>query len=470
MSSIKFGTDGWCARMGRNFTFNNVRIFARAYSEYLKSRYKGDIRIIVNFDTRFLSSRYADEVINVLSLNKIQSFIPERDTPIPAISFAVSKQDFNGAVNFTGGIKGPIFNGIKILNEKGAPELPSETKKIEKIIGKLPESISFKPQYTNTNYVKHIVLRNSYLKYIEKIIDFELIRKSGLKIIVDNLYGSSRDYLDFILNANGIETISIHNFPYSSFGNLIPDCSKKSLAELSSIVLNNNADLGLATDISGNRFGITNSKGVYIEPEKVLPPLIEYLIKERKMKGGVIKSVSATENIRNVAEHYIRKVYECPVGFKYLADEMERRKVFIALEGSNGGTLNAGGTIRDGMLFNLLISEMVAFYGMGLEDIIESFFSRFPKLFKNEIEIRIGKVDLKRTDLILSGKGIDIKGFKPVRFEHMDGIKIHFENSWLLIRRSGTEDVYRIYAESFKRKTTTELIRSGRELIEKKEK
>ena len=456
--------------MGREFTFKNVRIFAWAYSEYLKTRYKGDIRIIVNFDTRFLSSRYADEVIKVLSLNKIQSFIPERDTPIPAISFLASKLRFNGAVNFTGGIKGPIFNGIKILNEKGAPELPSVTKKIERIIGKLPESFSFKPQYTKTNYVNYIEPRNSYLKYIEKIIDFELIRESGLKIIVDNLYGSSRDYLDFILNVNGVDTISIHNFPYSSFGNLIPDCSKESMKELSSIVLKNKADIGLATDISGNRFGIINSKGVYIEPEKVLPPLIEYLIKERKMKGGVIKSVSATENIRNVAEHYLRKVHECPVGFKYLAYEMDRRKVFIALEGSNGGTLNAGGKIRDGMLFNLLISEMVAFYGMGLDDIIESFYSRFPKLFKDETEVRVENVDRKRIDRVLSGKGIDTKGFNPVKFDHIDGIKIHFDNSWLLIRRSGTEDVFRIYAESYKRKITTDLIRLGRDLIEKREK
>ncbi len=456
--------------MGRDFTFKNVRIFARAYSEYLKTRYKGDIRIIVNFDTRFLSSRYADEVIKVLSLNKIHSFIPERDTPIPAISFFVSKQRFNGAVNFTAGIKGPIFNGIKILNEKGAPELTSETKKIERIIKKLPESFSFKPQYTKTDYVNYINPRNPYLKYIEKIVDFELLRESGIKVIVDNLYGSSHDYLDFILNANGVDTISIHNFPYSSFGNLIPDCSKESLKELSSIVLKNKADMGLATDISGNRFGIVNSKGVYIEPEKILPPLIEYLIKERKMKGGVIKSVSATENIRNVAEHYLRKVHECPVGFKYLADEMERRKVFIALEGANGGTLNAGGKIRDGMLFNLLISEMVAFYGMGLDDIIESFYSRFPKLFKDETEVRFENIDLKRIDRVLSGKGIDTKGFNPVKFDHMDGIKIHFDNSWLLIRRSGTEDVFRIYAESIKRKITTSLIRLGRELIEKREK
>ena len=456
--------------MGRDFTFKNVRIFARAYSEYLKSRYKGDIRIIVNFDTRFLSSRYADEVIKVLSLNKIKSFIPERDTPIPAISFFVSKQMFNGAVNFTGGIKGPIFNGIKILNEKGAPELPSETERIERIIRKSPESFSFKPQYTQTSYVNYINPRNSYLKYIEKIVDFELIRESGLKIIVDNLYGSSRDYLDFILNVNGIDTISIHNFPYSSFGNLIPDCSKESLKELSSIVLKNKADMGLATDISGNRFGIINSKGVYIEQEKILPPLIEYLIKERKMKGGVIKSVSATENIRNVAEHYLRKVHECPVGFKYLADEMDRRKVFIALEGANGGTLHAGGKIRDGILFNLLISEMVAFYGMGLDDIIESFYSRFPKLFKSETEVRVQNIDLKKIDRVLSGKGLKTKGFNPLKFDHMDGIKIHFDNSWLLIRRSGTEDVFRIYAESNKRKTTTDLIRLGRDLIEKREK
>lgn len=470
MSSINFGTDGWCAEMGRDFTFENVRIFARAYSDYLKNRFKGDIRIIVNFDTRFLSSRFAEEVVKVLSLNKIQSFLPERDTPTPAISLFVSKQGFKGAVNFTGGEKGPIYNGVKILNEKGAPFLPSETKKIEDIISELSGSFNFKPQYTKINHMDFMKIRTAYFKYLEKTVNFEVIRQSGLKIIIDNLYGSSRDYLDFIINMNGLETISIHNFQNFSFGGLSPACGRESLNELASVVLKNNSDIGLATDINGSRFGIINSKGVYVEPEKVLPPLIEYLIKERKMKGGLLKSVSATDNIRNVAEHYMRNVYECPVGFKYLADEMEKRKVFIALEGLSGGTLNAGGKIRDGILFNLLILEMVAFYGIGIDDIIESFYSRFPKLFKSESEIRIENVDLKKAASVLYGKRIDLKGLKLVRYDRTDGIKYIFENSWLLIRRSGTENVFRIYAESSKRKITTELIRFGRGLIEKKEK
>lgn len=470
MSSINFGTDGWCAEMGRDFTFENVRIFAQAYSDYLKSRLKEDLRIIVNFDTRFLSSRYAEEVVKILSLNKIQSFIPERDTPIPAISLFISKQGFNGAVNVTGGKKGPIYNGVKILNEKGAPFLPSETKKIENIISGSSGSFNFKPQYTKINQVNFTKIRTTYFKYLEKIVNFEVIRQSGLKIVIDNLYGSSRDYLDYIINMNGLETISIHNFANSSFGGLSQDCGRESLNELSAVVLKNNSDIGLATDINGNKFGIINSKGVYVEPEKILPPLIEYLIKERKMKGGVIKSVSATDGIRNVAEHYMRNVYECPIGFKYLADELESRKVFVALEGSNGGTLNAGGKIRDGMLFNLLILEMVAFYGMGIEDIIESFYSRFPKLFKSESEIGIENVDLKKAESVLNGKPIDLKGFRLVRYDRTDGIKYIFENSWLLIRRSGTEDVFRVYAESAKRKITTELIRFGRGLVEKKEK
>jgi len=468
MSSINFGTDGWRAEMGRDFTFDRVRIFAGAYSDYLKKKIKGEIRVIVNYDTRFLSPRYAEEVVKILSLRNIKAFIPERDTPIPAISYFVSQQNYHGAVNFTAGVKSPIFNGIKLLNEKGAPELKSETRKIEKLITKRTGIENFKPQYAEINQLNNQRLRNSYLKYLEKTIDFDSIRDSGLKIIVDNLYGSSRDYLDYILNSNGIETISIHNFPYSSFGNLIPNCSRESLGELSSVVLENKADIGLAMDINGSRFGVINSKGEFIEPEKILPPLIEYLIKERKMKGGVIKSVSATENIRNVAEHYLRNVHECPVGFKYLVEEMDKRKVFIAIEGSNGGTLNAGGKIKDGILFNLIISEMVAFYRMGLDEIIESFYSRFPRLFKNEAVVRFDNVSHIKADMLLNGEGLDLNGLNSIGIDFMDGIKIFFENSWLLIRRSGTESVFRIYAESNKRKRSLDLIRLGRGLIEKK--
>ncbi len=466
MSSINFGTDGWYAEMGGEFTFNNVRIFTEAYSDYLKSKYKDDIKIVVNFDTRFLSSKFTEEVVKVLSLNRINSFIPERDTPIPAISFFVASQKFNGALNFAGGIKKPIFNGLKILNSKGAPELSSETKKIENIIAKIQKTFDLKPQYTNVNYVNHIELRSSYIKYIENIVNLDLIRDSGLKIIVDNLYGSSRDYLDFILNTNGIETISIHNFPYSSFGNVIPDCRKKSLSELSSIVLKNNADLGLATDINGSRFGIINSKGIYIEVDKILPPLIEYLIKERKMSGGIIKSISNTKNIQNVAEYYLRKVYECPVGFKFLAEEMNKKKAFIAIDEDGGGTLNAGVKVKDGILFNLLISEMVAFYGVGLNDIINSFFSRFPRLFKSEVEIPLGSIDLNRINRIFNGSKVDLKGINPVSVDYLDGIRFIFDDSWLLIRKSGTEDFIKIYAESTKIKKTSDLIKFGRGLIE----
>jgi len=227
MSSIHFGTDGWRAEMGRDFTFRQVRIFAAAYAGYLKKKFTGPIRIIVNYDTRFLSSRYAEEVAKILSLEHIEAFIPERDTPLPAVSYFVSHDNFHGAVNFTAGAKGPVYNGIKILNDRGAPESQKETKKLEKCISSLVHH-DFKPQYAKNTQLINQKIRAVYFKYIEGLIDFELIRKSGLNIIVDNLYGSSREYLDYILNIHGLETISIHNFPYSTYGNLIPDCSMAS--------------------------------------------------------------------------------------------------------------------------------------------------------------------------------------------------------------------------------------------------
>ncbi|HLP48956.1 MAG TPA: hypothetical protein VK469_23650 [Candidatus Kapabacteria bacterium] len=466
MSIIKFGTDGWRARMGHEFSFKNVRIFAQAYANFLKKKKSRDIKIIVNYDTRFLSRRFAEEVGKILSLNGIYTFIPSRDIPLAPMALAILQEKLDGGIMFTASYNKPIYNGIKVFTNRGVSALPSVTNQLEDEIEKIQDTFHFKPQYSVSERISDIDVKEGYIKYLEHIIDFDLIRNSGMKIVVDNLYGTSREYLDYVLVENGIDIVNIHNFPYSSSETIISDCTESSLRDLSRLVVEQKADIGLATDIDGDRFGIVDAKGKLLTSNMIMPPLIEYLIKIKKMEGGIVKSVSTTNNIHRIAEHYLREVHTTPVGFKYLANILATKNTFIAVESSNGASLNRKITIKDGILFTLLVTEMLAFYKLEMDRILENFYSRFPRLYDIEIAIKKNDRTEKKFNELLTRKNLDFPGFQLKKREYIDGIKFIFDDAWLLVRYSGTNDLIRIYAESTGLKQTKQLIKLGRALIE----
>lgn len=473
MSVIKFGTDGWRAKMGEDFSFKNVRIFSQAYTNYLKKRYPSkaacnQICVVVNYDTRFLSEQFANEVAKVFALNGIKTFKPERDAPLAPISLAVVMQKCCGAVNITASFNKPVYNGVKVFNNKGMPLLPSETGMIEEEAEKIAADFRFKPQYPDNALIDVIDVRTAYLDYLENLVNFDLIKDSGIKVIVDNLYGTSREYLDYILTENGIDAVSIHGFPYADFGGVISTCGRETLRDLAKLVVQQRAHIGIATDIDGDRFGIVDSKGHFLDSNTIMPPLIEYLITVRKMEGGVAKSISTTNNIRWVAEYYGRHVYSTRVGFKYLAHTLGDKKAFVAVESSNGASLNQNIRIKDGILFSLLITEMLAYHKLDMKMLLKDFYKRFPKLYSREVAVNKTQRVEDRYKELIEKKIKDFGPFnlEPVQVEYIDGVKFRFEDSWLLIRRSGTNRVVRIYAESTGLEGTRKLIKAGRWLID----
>ena len=468
MSVIKFGTDGWRAKMGYEFSFKNVRVFAQGYANYLKKKKKSkEIKIIVNYDTRLLSRRFAEETAKVFSLNGVRTYISNRDVPLAPIALSILQNKLDGGINFTASFNKPIYNGIKVFTHKGISALPSQTLQIEEEIEKIEDTYNFKPQYAAGELISDIDVKEGYVKYLNNIIDFELIRDSGIQIIVDNLYGTSREYLDYVLTENGIDVLTIHSFPYSySGGDFISSCAEVSLKDLSSLVVERGADIGLATDIDGDRFGIIDSRGRFLNSNIIMPPLIEYLIKVRKMEGGIIKSISTTNNIQQVADYYLREVYTSPVGFKYLAHMLASKKTFIAVESSNGASLNRRITIKDGILFSLLVTEMLAYYKVDMDRVLSNFYARFPKMYDIEIAVPKNQHTVSRYNKLLVRKKFDFKGLQLRKRVYIDGIKFIFDDAWLLIRCSGTNDLIRVYAESTSLKQTRNLIKAGRSFIE----
>jgi phosphoglucomutase len=469
MSVIKFGTDGWRAKMGDEFSFKNVRVFIQAYSNYLKRKHKNkDLSVVVDYDTRFLSEEFAVEAAKMFSLNGIKAIMPLRDAPLGAVSLFVTRYKCSGAIIFTASFHKPIYNGIKVFTHKGIPALPEETDEIEKEVETVLRDFHFKPYYPDDDLITYMDFKSHYVEYLEELVDFKLIRESNLKIVVDNLYGTSRDYLDYILNENDIEMVSIHNFPYSSFGGVISSWVSDNLKDLSKLVVQQHSDIGLATDIDGDRFAIVDSSGRYLPSNIIMPPLIEYLIKVRDMEGGIVKSITTTRNIKKVADYYLRKVYTTPVGFKYLADAMYSRRVFIAVESSNGASLHGRVRVKDGILFSLLVTEMLAWYKQEMKKILNDFYQRFPRLYSRDVTVKLDDEMEEKYYKLLKKKSFDFSAYSLdlEDCDYTDGIKFEFDDSWLLIRKSGTKPVIRIYSEAQGLKQAQNLIKVGRSLID----
>ncbi|MBU1337467.1 MAG: hypothetical protein KKD56_00190, partial [Acidobacteria bacterium] len=280
---IKFGTNGWRAVMGEEFTFQNVRTVTQAIANYFNERFsREDISIVMNYDTRFLSERFAMESAKVLSHNRIHVLFSDRDGPSQAQAYQVIKRNAQGGINFTASFNPPEYNGLKFSMESGAPAMPAETDKIEEEVRRLSsQGYSFCPYYPKNDYIKRIGLQEDYLSYIEPKIDFAAIRKSGIRVAVDLLYSTSREYLDEILEENGVPIEEIHGYIDPYFGGIAPSCTEANLAELKTFVREKKCNVGIATDADGDRFGVVDENGDFISQNLILSLLLDYVVKEK---------------------------------------------------------------------------------------------------------------------------------------------------------------------------------------------
>jgi phosphoglucomutase len=467
MTEIKFGTSGWQARMGKELTFHRVRLVTQAFANCLKKAYAGkEISVMLNYDTRYLSEVYAQKAAQILSLSRIHACLPLRDAPLPAQALCIVQKQMRGGLCFTSSLNEPTMNGIKLLNDGGAPALPSKTILLENEIKKIEPSFHFKQQYPDPGMIHQLDIRTPYLDYIAAAVQLDLIKRAHFKVIVDNLHGTSRDYLDRLLGDAGIEVMAIHNYADSYFGEVIPSCNKSHLRELARLVVSKKAGIGVAIDTPSVRFGIVDGRGHFIEPNQVVPPLLEYLISVRKMNGGIAKSVSATEQIARVADHYQRKVFETPVGFKYLADTLSSRGAFFGMEGSHGPALNSVVACKDGILSSLLILEMLAHHQQSLPQLLNAFYKRFPPMFMREVQVVKTMFRQEKFQQLLQKKSFAFPGFELVKVKFIDGIKFVFKNGWLLLRESGTVNAIRISAETHSPRQTQKLLLAGLNSIE----
>ncbi len=473
---IKFGTSGWRAIISDEFTFDNVRLATQAIANYLKKVHSPQstvhrIKVIVGYDTRFLSKEFAQVCAEVLAANKIEVLLCDRDVPTPVISYHIIKNNLAGGINFTASHNPPEYNGIKFSPASGAPAPPKVTNQIEYEIKKL-RTTNYELRTISSSLLKHIRTFNpkpAYFSQIKRKIRFDAIKKAKLKIAVDCLYGTSRNYLDFLLKKANCKVEPLHNWPDPYFGGKRPEPAEDSIKELIECVKKKRLDLGLACDGDADRFGIVDSDGTIISANQIISLLLYHLIKTRPVKKNSVaaRTVATTHMVDKICGKFGIKVYETPVGFKYFTPYLTKDNCIIAGEESGGLSISGHLPEKDGILACLLVAEMVAVNKKPIRGLLESLYKEFGYFPFERIDFSMEQDQKNKLMDGLLDNPPKIFAKKPVsKINKKDGCKLLFsDGSWVLFRPSGTEPIVRCYFEARSDKRLKELISASKKLI-----
>jgi len=453
--------------MGKEFTAHNVRLVVQAIANWLKrTNSRQRTTLVVNYDTRFLSERFAFEASKVLARNGIYVFLAERDAPSQAQAYQIIRRQAQGGINFTASFNPPQYNGLKFNTASGAPAMPQVTNEIEAEIKRLQPSFSVLPSYPRLEYIEKVDLRPDYLAFIQKKIDFPLIRRSRLRVAVDLLYGTSREYLDEILEENHIPLVEIHGYIDPYFGGVTPSCAEENLSDLKRLVLEQKCNLGIATDADGDRFGIVDEKGALVNQNLILGLLLNYVVGHKGWRGGVARSVATTHLVDRIARKYDLPLFKTPVGFKYLADLFLRRKIIFGGEESACLAIRDHLPEKDGIFAGLLVAEMLAATGRTLTQLSEELYGQYGCRVDGQKSISLTPDRERRLRRLIRNPPRKLNGRAVVGAETLDGLKLDFDDDdWLLLRFSGTEPLLRCYAESGSKKEMSRLMKFGLEML-----
>jgi phosphoglucomutase len=470
MNRITFGTSGWRGILCEDFIFENVRVVTQAIADHLIASGESGKGLIVGCDSRFMGERFVREAAQVLAGAGIKAYICNRDTPTPVISFEILRRKTAGAINFTASHNPPEYNGIKFSPAWGGPALPETTGDIERRANEMLGEFCYKERFLDNakkdGLCEEIDCRPAYLDDLSAKIDFDAVASLG-GVALNPLYGTARGYLDEPLKKRGMKfhQINAHRDPY--FGGFAPEPAEKNIQDFISLVRKDpSIRLGLATDGDADRFGIIDEDGTYIEPNYIIALLLDYLVRVKKMTGGVARSVATSHLIDAVARHHGIQLYETPVGFKYIGELISQDKIIIGGEESAGLSIKGHVPEKDGILACFLVAEMVAREGKSVSQLLKELYTKVGCYLTRRDNIKLSP----QLEAAYKGKvaavPAEIAGAKVKDVVTIDGVKLILEDgSWLLFRKSGTEPVVRLYGEASSEERLSHVMSAGREFI-----
>ncbi len=444
-AKIKFGTDGWRGVIGDDFTFENVRRVAAAVAEYVREKRQSKRGLIVGFDARFQSDRFAQAAAKILAAYGIPIILAHEPTPTPAISCAVLARQAAGAVVVTASHNPYNWNGIKYKADYGGSAAPEISRQLERKIRRTVSLSQRKPAPIET-----ADLTTPYLNDLKSFIDLEKIRASGLRFVADAMHGAGRNCLGRLFEEAGIPHLEIRNELNPLFPGINPEPIDPHIQALREAVTEGNYDAGFAVDGDADRIGAMDRRGGFVDSHQAYTLILRHLYENRRQRGEVVKGFASTTLIDKLAEKYGLRLHTTPIGFKYITDIMLERDVLIGGEESGGISVKGRPPERDGVLCSLLLAEMMAEHGKGLEELIAEFGTEFGEHHYRRVDLRIGLAKAhKITEMVRNGKVKEVAGKPIIGTDTLDGVKLWFgPSTWLLVRASGTEDLLRLYSEA----------------------
>jgi phosphomannomutase len=469
-SVIHFGTDGWRATIAETFTFDNVRLAAQASAEYFLASGKAEKGIVVGYDTRFGSDRFARAVAEVLAANGVRVLLSDRFQPTPVLSYSVLDRQAGGAIIITASHNPGPDNGFKVKTEAGSSAPPEVVAEIETVIEREPQvkRMPFE-QACRQGLVEQFDARPAYEAQVARLVDLDRLCQAGITVVADSLYGTGIGYIKRLLDGGSTKVLELHNQVNPAFPGLRPEPIPPNTDELSQVVREAGADAGLATDGDSDRIGAVDENGTFVTQHQVFALLLLYLTQQRGLRGPAVRSVTMTSQADGYMASLGEKMIETPVGFKYIGNTMVAEDALLGGEESGGFGFRGHIPERDGIVSGLYLLDLMVRLGRPMSGALaymrEQFgqwdYSRvdltFPSSERSAIYARVGAAEPSALD------GSPVARVREL--ETRDGYKLYAEDgSWLMIRFSGTEPLLRVYTETTSPERVQRLLQQGRQI------
>lgn len=464
---ILFGTEGWRGQIADTFTIRNARIVCQAMADDLRDQQVADRGVVIGYDTRFLSDKFARECASVLAANGIPVFLFDSVTPTPLLSFAVRYLGAAAGLMVTASHNPAEWNGLKWKGPHAGPVTEADIRRMAARVGK---STVVTMPFEEARAAGLIRMTNCDEPYFAQILRFvvpNLHKKSQLHVVVDTMHGAAGNYFARALEEIGCQVTKLRSRPDPTFGGVNPEPIDRNLALLREKVLAVGADLGLATDGDGDRLGAVDAQGQFVSPQILFSLLTLHLLRERGWSGSVVKTFSTTQMIDKVANLHDVKVREVPIGFKYITDLMQKEDVLIGGEESGGIGIPCHMPERDGIFSGLLLIEHLLLTGQGLKQAVYGLMDLVGLHAYDRIDVHLPNKRKEQALKALRHKPRTFAGLTVRDVQTTDGIKYCFDDGgWLLFRPSGTEPLLRVYAEAQKMDDVKKLLGSANQFLE----
>jgi phosphomannomutase len=467
---IQFGTGGWRALIGEEFTKDNVCLVAQAVANIMNSEGVAQRGFVIGYDRRFLSDKAGRWIAEVLAANGVNISFISKYVPTPIVMYKAKSLGCAYSACVTASHNPADYNGIKIFIEGGRDADEVITGKVEQQVRSLTLSDVRSLDFDDAVATGKITLINPMNEFVDSIInliDIEAIKRANLRILIDPMFGVAKNALQTVLINGRCDVDVIHDEKNPDFGGLMPSPNAATLYRLKHLVAHQGYDIGIGTDGDADRLGIIDEQGNFIHPNEVLLLLYYYLLKYKGWKGSVVRNIATTHLLDNIAADYDQSSFEVPVGFKHISSQMEASDALIGGESSGGLTIRGHIKGKDGVFASSLLVEMLSVTGKTLSELLDEIYTKYGYAYTAEGDCTF-KPDEKEAlyEQLYIKKALPKFEYDIDKVSYLDGTKVYFKNGgWLLARFSGTEPLLRIFAEMQDKQTAEKVLQQMKDFL-----